>query len=298
MNKRTAVVGLGTAALAALAVAKVRGAMKGVPAAETGTFTNGMEYARWGDGSKTLVWIPGGPGSEVPRGPMAGMFGSKFRPFVEAGYTVWFVTRKRNMPVGHSVEQMAADYAGLIADQFGGRVDTVMGASYGGTIVLYLAANHPESAEHLVAAGAAGTIDDWGRDVDYRWAQARARGDKAEAGRVMAEYFYPEPSQARLRAVLGSALAPLFSGEQVPAGDLLVEAEAEMVFDARDALPRISVPVLVVSGEDDLFFTKEIVDETVALIPDCTLIRYPGKGHMKSIMGGQLVEDVLEYVQR
>ena len=162
MKKRTAVVGLGTAALAALAVAKVRGALQGVPAAETGTFANGMEYARWGDGSKTLVWIPGGPGSEVPRGPMAGMFGSKFRPFVEAGYTVWFVTRKRNMPVGHSVEHMAADYAALITDQFGGRVDTVLGASYGGIIVLYLAANHPESAEHLVAAGAAGTVDDLG----------------------------------------------------------------------------------------------------------------------------------------
>ena len=271
---------------------------KGVPAAETGTFANGMEYARWGDGSKTLVWIPGGPGSEVPRGPMAGMFGSKFRPFVEAGYTVWFVTRKRNMPAGHSVEDMAADNAALITDQFGGRVDTVVGASYGGTITLYLAANHPASANHFVAAGAAGTFSTWGRDVDYRWAQARARGDKAEAGRVMAEYFYPEPSQARRRAVLGSALAPLFSGEQVSAGDLRVEAEAEMVFDARDALPRISVPVLLVSGEDDLFLTKEIVDETVALIPDCTLIRYPGKGHLRSIMGGQLVEDVLEYVQR
>ena len=98
--------------------------------------------------------------------------------------------------------------------------------------------------------------------------------------------------------MLGSALAPLFSGEQVPAGDLLVEAEAEMAYDSRDALPRISVPVLLVSGEDDLFFTKEIVDETVALIPDCTLIRYPGKGHLRSIMGGQLVEDVLEYIQR
>lgn len=298
MKKRTAVVGLGTAALTSLAVARARGAMRGVPTAETGTFVNEMEYARWGDGPKTLVWIPGGPGSEVPRGPMAAMFGSKFRAFVEAGYTVWFVTRKRNMPTGHSVEDMAADYASLITDQFGGRVDTVLGASYGGLIVLYLAANHPEAAKHFVAAGAAGTINDWGRDVDHRWAQARARGDKVEAGRVMAEYFYPEPSQAKWRTVLGSALAALSSGEQVSAGDLMVEAQAEMVFDARDALPRISVPVLLVSGADDLFFTKEIVDETVALIPDCTLIRYPGKGHLKSIMGGQLAEDTLEYVQR
>ena len=121
---------------------------------------------------------------------------------------MWFVTRKRNMPVGHSVEDMAADYAGLIADQFGGRVDTVLGASYGGIIVLYLAANHPASAEHFVAAGAAGTINDWGRDVDYRWAQARARGDKAEAGRVMAEYFYPEPSQARAACGAGVGAGP------------------------------------------------------------------------------------------
>ena len=298
MNKRAAVVGLGTAALAALAAAKVRGALQGVPQVETGTFTNGMEYARWGDGSKTLVWIPTFADQAVPRGPMAGMTGARFRPFVEAGYSVWFVTRKRNMPAGHSVEDMAADYASLISDQFGGRVDTVLGVSYGGLIVLYLAANHPESAEHFVAAGAAGTYNTWSHDVDYRLAQAMARGDKAEAGRVMAEYFYPQPSQARARAVLGAALAALSSGEQVSAGDLMVEAEAEVAYDSRDALPRISVPVLLVCGEEDLCLTKEIVDETVALIPDCTLIRYPGKGHLRSIMGGQLVEDVLEYIQQ
>lgn len=295
MNKRTAAVGLGTAALAGVGLAKVRGVLNGVPP-ETGAFANGMEYARWGDGPKTLVWIPGGPGSDVPGGVMAAMFGSQLRGFVDAGYTVWFVTRKRHMPVDHSVEDMAADYAGLIADQFGGSVDTVLGLSYGGMIVLYLAANHPDCATHFVAALAAGTITPWGRDLDYRWARARARGDLVGAGRIMAEFFFPEPAQARLRTLLGPVLRSAFSGEKVPVGDLLVEAQAEMAYDARDALPGITVPVLLIAAEEDMYFTPEIVDETVALIPDCTLVRYPGKGHIRAAMSGQLVPDVLEYV--
>lgn len=299
MNKRTAAVGLGTAALAGVGLAKVRGALKGLPA-ETGTFANGMDYARWGDGGKTLVWIPGGPGSDVPGGAMAATFGSQLQGFVDAGYTVWLVTRKRHMPVGHSVEDMAADYAGLIADQFGGSVDTVLGLSYGGMIVLYLAANHPDRATHFVAALAAGTITPWGRDVDQRWASARARGNTTEAGRILAEYVFPEPAQARLRILLGIPLGIMLrsasSAEKMPADDLRVEVEAEMAYDARPALPRIKVPVLLIAAEQDMFFIREIVDETVALIPDCTLVRYPGMGHIRAAMSGQLVPDVLEYV--
>ncbi|MCU0298599.1 MAG: alpha/beta hydrolase [Candidatus Nanopelagicales bacterium] len=202
------------------------------------------------------------------------------------------------MPTGHSVEDMAADYAGLIAEQFAGRVDTVLGVSYGGMILMYLAANHPECAEHFVAALAGGTLTDWGRDVDYRWAQARARGDSAEAGRVMAEYFLPASSQAGQRRLLGQVLRLAFSGEQTPPGDLIVEAEAEMAYDARDALPRISVPVLIIAAEEDMFFTKQIVDETEALIPGCTVVRYPGLGHMRAASSGRLVQDVLEYTTR
>lgn len=295
--RRRAVVGLGTAALAVIGAARIRKAL-GRPMVETGTFANGMEYARWGDGPRRLIWIPGGPGSDVPRGAMGTIFGSTVKPLVDAGYSVWLITRKRNMPVGHSIEDMAADYAALIAEQFGGRVDVVVGVSYGGAVLLYLAANHPTCAEHFVAALAAGTITEWGRDVDYRWAQARARGDGAEAGRVMAEYVFPDPSQSAVRSVMGQVMRGVFSGETTPPGDLMVEAEAEMAFDARDALPRISVPVLLISAEEDMFFTPQIVDETVALIPESTVVRYPGKGHLRAASSGRLFRDVLEYANR
>ena len=110
---------------------------------DNGTFANGMEYARWGDGPRTALWIPGGPGSGVPAGSSAAMQGMQFKALIEAGFTVWQVTRRRNMPTGHSVADMADDYAQLIADQFGGRVEVVVGISYGGMIAQYLAANHP-----------------------------------------------------------------------------------------------------------------------------------------------------------
>ena len=39
-----------------------------------------------------------------------------FDPFVEAGYAIWYVTRRRNMPTGHSIEDMADDYAHVISE--------------------------------------------------------------------------------------------------------------------------------------------------------------------------------------
>ncbi len=114
----------------------------------------------------------------------------------------------------------------------------------------------------------------------------------------MAEYFFPNPSQARLRTVFGKVLGGTFSNEVVPAGDLLVEAEAEMAFDAREVLPQISVPLLLISAEEDMFFTPQIVEESVALIGDCTLIRYEGKGHIRASMSSRLPRDVVEFADR
>lgn len=297
VKKRTAVVGIGTAALAAMAVASVRSRIKAMPVPETGTFPNTMDFARWGTGDKTVLWIPGGPGSDVPQGTFAALSGAQFRPLLEAGYSVWQVTRRRNMPEGHNVEDMADDYARLIEDHFGGRVDVVVGLSYGGMIVQYLAADHPERVGKAVIALAAARVTTWGHDVDRRWAQARAGGRWREAGEAMAEYIYPEPSQWRQRKVLGPLLAQMFKDEQVPAGDLRVESDAEVLFDATDAVKRITVPTLVISAQEDMFFDPEVVAQTVAAIPGATAIEYEGMGHMKAAMSSRLVQDVLEFAE-
>lgn len=86
-----------------------------------------MEFSTWGSGPKTLLFLPGGPGSAIPEGRLPQLSRRWFVPFVEAGYAVWLVTRRRNMPVGHTIEDMADDYAHVISEESGGRVDLVLG---------------------------------------------------------------------------------------------------------------------------------------------------------------------------
>ena len=93
-----------------------------------GAFPNGMEFLTWGAGSRKLLFIHGGPGSELPKGLAGRMLRRWFGPFVKAGFTIWYVTRRRNMPRGHTVADMADDYADVITNQLDGRIDLLVGS--------------------------------------------------------------------------------------------------------------------------------------------------------------------------
>ena len=261
----------------------------------TGVSDDGMEFDVLGAGQRTLLFIPGGPGSEVPTGLLAKMMPSQFTPYVRAGFTVWNVTRRRNMPQGHSIADMADDYAAFVAAEIGGTVDLVVGESYGGLVAQYLAANHPTLVHRVVLAVSAGAITDSGKDLDRRWAAARAEGRFADAGVLFLEFVLPGADRAALRQRLGRLAGRLFVNSSVPASDLLVEAEAEGAFDARGILPGIQAPVLIVCGDQDEFFSREIVEETAQLIPDSTLVWIAGMGHMRAAMNPGIPRAVLEW---
>jgi len=262
-----------------------------------GMFANGMEYLTWGAGPKTLLFLPGGPGSGVPQGMTGRMARRWFDPFVEAGYVVWYVTRRRNMPSGYTVADMADDYARAISDELGGRVDLVVGESYGGMIAQFLAARHGESLGHVAIVVAAADVSEWGKEVDTRIAAALADGDRVGVGTAFAEYVLPGARSRWIRRVVGPWIArSLLSGKNYPPGDMLVEVEAEIAFDARPVLPGIAVPVVLLCGDSDRFFPQDLVEETAGLIPDCTLVTYEGLGHMKAATSRRVPEDVLAFV--
>ena len=80
------------------------------------------------------------------------------------------------------------------------------------------------------------------------------------------------------------------------ANDVLVEAAAEKLFDSREVLPRIAVPVLLLGGTEDDYFPESLMRETADLIPDCTLRLYEGKSHLSAGMDPRVPEDILEFV--
>jgi len=268
-------------------------------APRTGTFPNGMDFATWGGGPRTLLFLPGGPGSAIPTGLFARVSRGWFDPFVEDGYAIWFVTRRRNMPEGHGVEDMADDYALLISDEFGGRVDLVVGESFGGMIAQYVAALHGDTWDHLALVVAAAEVNDWGKEVDSRLCDALKGGDRTGFGMAFAEYVLPGERSRWARRAFGPLIArSLLSGKSYPPADLLVELEAEIAYDARAVLPDIEAPVVLVTGDHDQFFPIEVVEETVRLIPDCTLIVYEGQAHMKAATNKRVAHDVLAFINR
>jgi pimeloyl-ACP methyl ester carboxylesterase len=116
----------------------------------------------------------------------------------------------------------------------------------------------------------------------------------------MLEFMMPGTRAALLRRLSAPVIGALFGTLDVPAGDLVVEAEAECAFDARDVrehLRRVQVPVLLVYGEADEYIPRSAFDETAAHISDCTVVSYPGLGH-RAVMTSRVPQDVLAWAAR
>jgi pimeloyl-ACP methyl ester carboxylesterase len=219
------------------------------------------------------------------------------RPFADAGYTVWWVTRRQNMPAGHSFADMANDYAQVIGEEFGGKVDLVLGMSTGGQIGFYLAAGHPETFRHIVIVAAGYADAEHDKDLLLRSARLLSQGRTGEAMALFVDDMYPRvPRPAR--RILGEVMGRSMYGKTHPhfANDVMVEAEAEAASDAREVLPDITIPVLLVGGDQDPYFPKEMFQDTAGLIPDCTLRLYEGKGHEGLLSEKRFVQDVLAFI--
>lgn len=256
-----------------------------------------MELLAVGDGPRTMLVLPGGPGSVLPTRAETVLGARSARPYREAGLTVWTVTRRRGMPPGYTVAQMADDYADVVRTELGGRVDVAVGLSYGGMVAQHLAARHPDVLARLALVCAAATVTPWGSDVDRRFAEALAAGRDGEAGAAFLEYVVPGERRRRLRRALGPAVGLALAAARYPRADALVESVAERGFDARAVLPTITAPTLLVAGDEDLFFSRDAVEETARLIPDCRVVRYPGLGHLRAVSSARVPRDVVAFLR-
>jgi pimeloyl-ACP methyl ester carboxylesterase len=270
---------------------------RGTTKVVTGTFSNGMGYARIGAGARSLLWI-GGPSIGAPGGMYLKMMTRMLRPFVRHGYTVWLVGLKPNLAAGCTIADMAEDYAKLIAEEFGGKIDVVVGDSTGGMIGFHLAARHPDVFGHIVIAVAAYSMTDEGRAANLASARLLSAGRKTDAAAALVTLMYPGIRPAWIARLLAWAVAQVSFTAAFNPRDVLVGAEAVNAVDAREILRSISVPVLLVCGDRDRWFAREAYQQTADLIPHCTLKMYEGKDHMGAMFDKRLPRDVLGFVQK
>jgi pimeloyl-ACP methyl ester carboxylesterase len=264
-----------------------------------------MGYMRMGTGAKTLLWIPdpshngdlaasGGAAKSMWLATM----GKVFRPFVEDGYSVFLVGHKPDLPHGCTVADMAEDYAGLIVDEFAGKVDLLVADSAGGMIGFCLAARHPNLFGHIATIVAGYTMTDEAKAANLESARLLSAGRKTDAAETMVTFMYPKIPGRCVTRLFASVVARVSFPASYNPTDILVAAEALGAFDGREILPTIPVPVLLVCGDRDRSAPKEVCEQTADLIPDCTVELYEGKDHLGTILDKRLHRDVLEFTRR
>ena len=177
-----------------------------------------------------------------------------------------------------------ADYADCLAafiDAVGLARPHVVGLSFGGALALELYRRHPTIPASLVLASAyagwAGSLPD--EIVEQRLRQTLQTVDMSPDQRVRAmlpTMFSGSPPAEPVDAFREIMLEIHPAGFRAMARSL---AEA----DLRDILPRISVPTLLLYGDQDMRAPLTVAEDLHTRIPASRLVVMPGVGHMSSI---------------
>ena len=179
----------------------------------------------------------------------------------------------------YSIKQMADDAVGLL-DTLGIARAHVLGFSMGGYIAQELAAAHPERVEKLILLATAPYIDGYGKVVVGNWVNVRRSNmSREQIVRYTSQFLYsPEllgDEERYERAVQNNLANPYAQQDHA----FIRQAQAVLAFDARDRLPGLKSPTLVLVGKDDILVPPRNSEKLAKLIPGAT---------MKTLSGGHL----------
>lgn len=177
-----------------------------------------------------------------------------------------------------------ADYADCLAafiDAIGLARPHIAGLSFGGALALELYRRHPTIPVSLVLASAyagwAGSLPD--EIIEQRLQQTLRAADSPPDQLVhsmIPTMFSGSPPAAPVEAFTEIML------EIHPAG-LRAMARSLAEADLRDILPRITVPTLLLYGDEDVRAPLTLAQALHGKIPASRLVVMPGVGHMSSV---------------
>lgn len=207
--------------------------------------------------------------------------------------------RSETPPGPYSIDEMAGDVAGLIEHLDVGPVP-VVGWSLGGSVLQALLINHGDLVERGVLLSAFPSYT----PLQHAWLDAglSLRRQGLDAATIalngMAWSYTP-----RLLSDHGAAAAQAELATQTPYPTSLEGFEAQAaglrVYDSRAELPKVTRPVLVLVGAEDVLTPVAQSVEMTRLIPDATLQVLPRGGHAMVLeYPADTLTPIVEYVQK
>jgi len=187
-----------------------------------------------------------------------------------------------------------ADYAdrliGLI-EALGLDGPHVLGLSWGSTLALELYRHRPEIPRSLVLAAAyagwAGSLPP--EEVARRLEQLLAQIERP--AREWVHGYVPTLLTERAPAEMVAEVEAIMADPRPEGLRPMLRAMAEA--DLRDVLPTISVPTLLLYGEEDARSPGDVAERMHAAIPDSTLVVLPGVGHQANVEAPEAFNDAV-----
>ena len=208
--------------------------------------------------------------------------------------TVYVVQRRRGLPVGTTLRDLAEEYAELIAQQWG-RAD-LMGFSCGGSIAQCLALDHPESLDSLILAISGAKLGFGGRDICLRWLRlARA----AQWSRLRDELLHAAldvDTSGQLAGAHTSLAGQAWRPDPIDAQDFLTVLSSLLEQDTSRRLPGLSVRTLIVVDGHDLLYPEAALREMASAIPRSTLVNWHGDHRLPEQHAAELQNQVLDFL--
>lgn len=245
-----------------------------------------MPYARSSDGIRLhyeSLGRHGAPAVLMIQGLGADKHGWDMQRFVLAAkYRVIALDNRgagrSDKPFGHySLEQMADD-AITVLDHLGVGTAHVVGASMGGAISQIVALKHPERVRSLTLACTACRNHPWRRELLSEWAsRANERGMGAMTHEA-ARWVIGPRSFRRLFPAFGW-LGPLAMGRSSHAFVAQVRAILATDEAMAERLGEITVPALVMVGNQDILTPRGDSEEIAERLPNAELVVISGAAH-------------------
>ena len=181
----------------------------------------------------------------------------------------------------YTLDQFAEDVKGLM-DHLALPRATFVGLSMGGYILFALYRKYPTLIRALVLADTRATADvPDAKAARFSMAQvAYRRGASAIADLMMPKLL--SPASLTHRKDLQDQVRSIITGNQVSGiiGDLMAMEERP---DSTPLLPTVTMPTLVIVGEDDAASPPDEVKEMSRHVPEATFVVIPGAGHLSNM---------------
>jgi 3-oxoadipate enol-lactonase len=245
-----------------------------------------MPFVRASDGAR-LHYSVTGRGSGPPVLLIQGLGADKHGWTMQRlGLAPWFRTivfdnrgaGRSDKPYGHySLEQMADD-AIAVLDAAGVESAHIVGASMGGAISQIVGIRHPERVRSLTLACTACEHHPWRIELLGEWAEiAKTRGMGAMTA-AAARWVIGPRSFRRLTPGVGW-LGPLAMARSAHAFAGQVAAILDMDDSVANELVNITVPTLVIVGNQDILTPRGDSEHLAELIPTAELVVISGAAH-------------------